>query len=168
MSLTKEYHPYCFKCYCVLNPDVEIKRRFKIKENLLAEALKNMKLSVDFIQDKKIDGGCSRRRPDFLFECFTHTVIVECDENGHSNYDTTCEIAKINEQFTDLADRPIILIKFNPDYDKESKTSCFDKEGKLIKTEWNKRTKLLKKELKRAIKGKNKKEDELITIINLF
>ena len=156
------------KCYCVLNPDVEIKRRFKIKENLLAEALKNMKLSVDFIQDKKIDGGCSRRRPDFLFECFTHTVIVECDENGHSNYDTTCEIAKINEQFTDLADRPIILIKFNPDYDKESKTSCFDKEGKLIKTEWNKRTKLLKKELKRAIKGKNKKEDELITIINLF
>ena len=39
MSRTKPYQPYCFKCYCVLNPDIEIKYRYKTKELLLAEAL---------------------------------------------------------------------------------------------------------------------------------
>jgi len=163
MSKNKTYQPYCFKCYCVKNPDIEIKRRYKTKENLLAEALKNMNLDIDFIQDKKIDGGCSLRRPDFLFDLFTHTVIVECDENDHKNYSTTCEIAKLNETFTDLADRPMILIRFNPD-NYEGK-SCFDNECKLIKGEWTKRIKVLKKELKKAIK---EIPDELITIKKLF
>lgn len=162
-SDNKTYRPYCFKCYCVLNPDIEIKRRYKTKENLLAEALKDMNLNINFIQDKKVNGGCSLRRPDFLFDIFTHTVIVECDENDHKDYSTSCEIAKLNETFTDLADRPMILIRFNPD-NYEGK-SCFDKECKLIKSEWNKRIKVLKKELKKAIK---EIPEELITIIKLF
>jgi len=164
-SRNKTYRPYCFKCYCVLNPDIEIPRRYKTKENLLAEALKE-NLDIKFIQDKRVNGGCSLRRPDFLFELFTHTVIVECDENDHKDYSTTCEIAKLNETFTDLADladRPMILIRFNPD-NYEGK-SCFDKECKLIKSEWNKRIKVLKKELKKAIK---EIPEELITIIKLF
>lgn len=165
MSGNKIYKPYCFKCYCVLNPDIEIKRRYKTKENLLAEALKQMNLGIDFIQDKPVQGGCSKRRPDFLFDLFTHTVIVECDENGHSGYDTTCEIDKLNATFTDLADRPMILIRFNPDRCKENKKSCFDKEGRLIKNEWERRIKLLKKEVKKAIRNI---PDELMNIIYLF
>lgn len=163
MSSNKTYNPYCFVCYCVLNPDIDIKRRYKTKEFLLAEALKDMKLGINFIQDKKVDGGCSLRRPDFLFDLFSHTVIVECDENGHRDYDTTCEIAKLNETFTDLADRPMILIRFNPD--KYEGKSCFDKDCKLIQSEWNKRIKVLKKELKKAIK---EVPLELITIKSLF
>ena len=73
----------------------------------------------------------------------------------------------MNETFTDLADRdrPMILIRFNPD-NYEGK-SCFDKDGtcKLIKGEWNKRIKVLKKELKKSIK---EIPEELITIIKLF
>ena len=163
MSRKKEYRPYCFPCYCVLNPDIEIKYRYKTKENLLAESIKNMNLTVDFIQDKKIEGGCSKRRPDFLFDLFTHTVIVECDENNHDNYDTTCEIAKLNDTFTDLADRPIILIRFNPD--KYDGKSCFDRDGKIIITEWNRRIKILNKELEKAIKFI---PEELITVKKLF
>jgi hypothetical protein len=49
-----------------------------------------------------------------------------------------------------LAERPMILLRFNPD--KFEGKSCFDKECKLIKGEWNKRIKVLKKELKKAIK----------------
>jgi len=132
----------------VLNPDIEIPRRYKTKEFLLAEEIKEF----NFINDKKIQGGCSRRRPDFLLDCFTHSVIVECDENNHNYYDTTCEIAKINETFTDLADRSIIMIRFNPDFCKENKKSCFTKDGKLIKNEWKRRIKILKKEIEKAIK----------------
>jgi len=115
MCGNKIYQPYCFACNCVRNPNIEIKRRYKTKENLLSEALKKMNLGIDFIQDKKVEDGCSKRRPDFLFDLFTHIVIVECDENNHNSYDTTCEIAKLNETFTDLADRPMVILRFNPD-----------------------------------------------------
>lgn len=90
-------------------------------------------------------------------------MIVECDENGHKSYSTSCEIAKLNETFTDLADRPMILIRFNPD--KYEGKSCFDKDGKIIKNEWNKRIKVLKKELKKSIK---EIPLELIIIKSLF
>jgi len=162
MSQNKTYRPYCFKCYCVKNHDIEIKRRYKTKENLLAEALKEMNLGIYFIQDKSV-GGCSQKRPDFLFDLFTHTVIVECDENGHRGYNTTCELDKLNATFTDLADRPMIIIRFNPD--NYQGKSCFDKECKLIKTEWNKRIKVLKKELIKSIK---KIPEELMNIIYLY
>jgi hypothetical protein len=39
MSTNKKYRPYCFKCFCVLNPDIEIPRRYKVKETHLQEAL---------------------------------------------------------------------------------------------------------------------------------
>ena len=100
---------------------------------------------------------------NFLFDLFTHTVIVECDENDHRDYDTTCEIDKLNATFTDLADRPMVLIRFNPD--KYEDKSCFDKDAKLIKNEWERRIKVLKKEVKKAIK---EIPTELITRINLF
>lgn len=160
-SQYKTYRPYCFQCYCVLNPEIEIPRRFKLRENHLADALSG----YGFIQDKRIEGGCSARRPDFLLECFTHVVIVECDENGHSGYDTNCEISRINETFTDLGDRPIVLIRFNPDVCKESGKRCFDKDGKLIKTEWTKRVKQLKLVVDESI---NNIPTKLLTEIHLF
>ena len=38
----------------------------------------------------------------------------------------------------------MILIRFNPDYCKENKKSCFDKDGtfRLIKNEWEHRIKV--------------------------
>lgn len=59
----------------------------------------------------------------------------------------------------------MILIRFNPDYSKQTKKSCFDKECRLIKTEWNKRIKVLKKEINKALK---EIPTELITTIYLF
>lgn len=141
----KKYQPCCFKCYCVLNPDIEIPRRYKVKETHLKEAIEEF----NFINDKRIEGGCSSRRPDFLLDLNLFTLIVECDENGHSGYNTTCEIAKLNDTFTDLADRPIVLLRFNPD--NYQGKSCFDKECKLMKTEWNKRIKVLKASIKKWI-----------------
>lgn len=140
-STNKTYKPYCFACYCVLNPDIEIKRRFKVKETHLQEAL----IDYNFINDKTIEGGCSKRRPDFLLDLLTHGLIVECDEHCHQGYSTTCEIAKLNDTFSDLADRPLVILRFNPD--KFEGKSCYDGDGKLIKTEWNKRTKVLKERI---------------------
>jgi hypothetical protein len=151
-----------------LNPEIDIPRRYKIKETHVKEALVNMKLPVNFINDKRISGGCSSRRPDFLVDLVLFTLIIECDENSHNRYDTTCEIAKLNDTFTDLADRPIVLIRFNPDFFQSK--SCFDKEGRLIKKEWIKRIIVLEKTIKKWLKRSN--EDyipkDLVTIEKLF
>ena len=65
--------------------------------------------------NKQINGGCSKRRPDIFIDMLTHCVIIEIDEEQHKNYDIICEIARLNELYTDLGDRPLILIRFNPD-----------------------------------------------------
>lgn len=158
-SSNKNYRPYCFACFCMLNPNIEINKRFKVKETHLREAL----INYSFVNDKVIDGGCSKRRPDFLLDLFTHVLIVECDENCHQGYNTTCEVAKLNETFTDLADRPLVILRFNPD--KYEAKSCFDGDGKLIKKEWAKRTKALKKRIDYWLKTV---PEELITTEYLY
>jgi hypothetical protein len=157
----KEYQPYCFMCYCNLNPNLEIPFRYRSKENLLAEELKE----YNFINNKKINNGISSRRPDFLLDCINHIIIIECDEHRHSRYQLNEENNRINEIIKDLKDKPLILLRFNPDVCKESKKKCFDKDLKLIKGEWNKRIKILKKEINIAI---NERPTELIIIKYLF
>jgi hypothetical protein len=56
----------------------------------------------------------------------------------------------------------MVLIRFNPD--KYNDKSCFDKEGRLIKGEWNRRIKMLKKEIKNC----QEIPEEVFTIKYLF
>lgn len=109
-----KYRGYCMRCFIHTFPDEKVSRNFKVKERHVNDFLENEYQDVEFSHDKSV-GGCSRRRPDWFFECFTHSIIVECDENQHQDYETTCEIQRINELYTDLAYRPIVFIRFNPD-----------------------------------------------------
>ena len=75
-----KYKPYCFLCYCILNPDVEIPRKYKLKEHYLRDELTIIYTYIQLVFDKKIDDDCSLRRPD---------VRIECDEHKHTVY--SCE-----------------------------------------------------------------------------
>jgi hypothetical protein len=94
----------------VLHPDVEIPKKFKIKENHVREYLKE---EITMIFDRKVEDGCSLRRPDVRVDFGTHTVIVECDENQHTGY--SCETKRMMEIFQDCGSRPIVFLRFNPD-----------------------------------------------------
>jgi hypothetical protein len=111
----------------VLHPDVEIPKKFKIKETHVREYLKaEFKEDITMIFDKKVADGCSRRRPDVCIDFGTHSVIVECDENQHRGYD--CETKRMMELFQDCGSRPIVFLRFNPDgYEEGGKKyqSCF-------------------------------------------
>lgn len=111
----KLYNGYCSRCFFHMFPDSEFSRNYKVKEKHVTDSVKEMFPDLNMIIDKRVHGGCSKRRPDILIELFTHIIIIECDENQHQDYNTTCEIARINELYTDLGDRPIIFIRFNPD-----------------------------------------------------
>ncbi len=66
--------------------------------------------------NRRIEGGCSRRRPDLFFDIGSHIVIVEVDENKHDEYDCTCENKRPMEISQDLNHRHIVMIRFNPDW----------------------------------------------------
>ena len=161
-----KYAPHCFYCYCMLNPGVEIPRQYKIKEHHVCDVLKTAFPETDLVFDKKVDNGCSRKRPDVRIECFTHTVVIECDENKHQGY--SCENKRTMEIFEDLGNRPIIFIRFNPDKC-SNRISCFSitKKGylSLNKKEFKHRMGELVGVIKQNIKNIPEKD---VSILKMF
>jgi len=146
------FRPYCFQCYCVLNPDADIPRKFMIKENYLRKELKEYFSDNELVFNKIIDDGCSQRRPDVRIELFSHSIIIENDEEQHKN--TSCENKRTMELFAALGNRPLVMIRFNPDkYTKHGVKiqGCFkdNKTGSLSinKKEWDKRISALMAEI---------------------
>ncbi len=139
-----KFHPYCFRCYCILNPDADIPRKYKFKEHYLREKLQDEFKDVKLVFDKRV--GESGKKPDVLIDCGTHCIVTECDENCHTYY--TCEEKREMQIFQDLGNRPLVMIRFNPDSYKEDSgrivPSCFTMTKtagwKVDKTEWERRT----------------------------
>lgn len=110
-----QYKGYCLRCFIHTFPNEPTTKNYKVKEKHIFDFEKEAFPNENISFNKQIAGGCSKRRPDTFIERYTHSVIVECDENQHETYNTTCEIQRLNELFTDLGDRPIVYIRFNPD-----------------------------------------------------
>ena len=126
-----------------------------------------------WVSDKKVQDGCSRRRPDLLLDMGSHIIIVEIDENKHTDYDCSCENKRLMELSQDVQHRPIVFIRFNPDdyiNDKgEIVKSCWrlNKLGvmQVMKTkekEWSERVEKLKDQIKYWIENKSEKTIEII------
>lgn len=164
------FHPYCFRCYCVLNPDTDIPCQYKLREHYLRDALRESFPGLEMVFDQPVDGGCSKKRPDVRIECLTHTVVIECDEGQHKSYQ--CENKRVMELFQDLGNRPLVVVRFNPDsYTEGSKqiTGCFNvaRSGAFSpnKQEWDWRLRELRRALNRHLRSVPEKD---ITIQNLF
>ena len=112
----KIYKDHCLRCFIYKFPDVEITRNFKVKERYVIDYIKQEFNKQDFIFDKVVDNGCSKRRPDAHIDLLTHIIIIEIDENQHSNYENICENKRSMELFIDFGNRPIIFLRFNPDH----------------------------------------------------
>jgi len=85
--------------------------------------------TFSWIADKRIQEGCSRRRPDLLLDLGSHILIVEVDENKHTDYDCSCEHKRLMELSQDVGHRPIVFIRFNPD-------AYTNPDGFLVKSCW--------------------------------
>jgi hypothetical protein len=131
---------HCLRCFIHLFPDKPVSRNYKIKEKHVTDYVKTvLAQDLNHLQaqyDKIIEGGCSRRRPDVLIDCLTHSIVIEVDENQHDTEEyCTCENKRVMELFTDLGSRPLVMLRFNPDEyidaagDKVS--SCFARHSKL-------------------------------------
>lgn len=115
VNMNKKYKPYCYQCFAKLNPEHEKVIEYKTKEN--AFTLKLKEKYKDSILDKKITGGVSNHRPDFLLNFDTYAIIVEIDENQHYRKDLYNKEAEDHrlECFKLSLYKPIIVIRLNPD-----------------------------------------------------
>ena len=173
----KKYDGYCLRCFIYLFPDKPVSRNYKTKEYSVVEFVKTKFPHFDFIADKIISGGCSRRRPDLFLDILYQIIIIEIDENQHTDYDCSCENKRVMELSEDLGHRPIVFIRFNPDdYKKDGKniTSCWgcDKNGicvvkKSKQKEWLERLNTLGDQIKYWTAPENM-TDKTIEIIQLF
>ena len=109
-----KYENMCSDCYYYTNPDAVLTRNHKTKENQIILDL-NKELNNIIIQDKRVSNEkeCSKRRPDGLIKLNDYNIIIEIDENQHSNY--ICENRRLMEIFEDLGQSVLTVIRFNPD-----------------------------------------------------
>ncbi len=108
-----KYSSYCARCYFYLNPNDPRIRNYKTKEHAFMIPLSEQ--YPEMVLDSVVRGGCSKRRPDGLLDCLTHSIIIEIDEGQHIGYDSLCNNRRNMELFTDLGNRPVIFIRLNPD-----------------------------------------------------
>jgi hypothetical protein len=174
---SNKYDGYCMFCYMNLFPDKPVSRNYKTKEYSVVENVKTNFPELTWVTDKKIQDGCSKRRPDLLLDLGYQIIIVEVDENQHIDYDCSCENKRIMELSQDVNHRPLIFIRFNPDeYQMENKTitSCWGINGRGIcavkkskKKEWEIRLETLREQIRYWIDPINK-TDKTIEVIQLF
>ncbi|CAM9807982.1 unnamed protein product, partial [Phaeothamnion confervicola] len=98
----------------------EMLRKEEVVFGTILELLPNI-TTWEHYGDCAVKGGCSKRRPDLRLELGVFTLIVEIDEEQHKN--RSCEEKRIGELFQDLGNRPLVVIRFNPDkYTREGAT----------------------------------------------
>jgi hypothetical protein len=172
-----KYDGYCLYCYINIFPDKQLSRNYKTKEYSVVDFVKNKYPNLNWISDKKISNGFSKRRPDLLLDLVYQIIIIEIDENQHIDYDCSCENKRIMELSQDVGHRPIIFIRFNPDdykFNNVNITSCWSQNNKGIcvvkkskEKEWNERLKSLENQINYWI-NPNNKTNKTIETIQLF
>ena len=177
-KVSEKYEGYCMICFMNLFPDKPITKNYLTKENNVRKFVLESFGDLSWIVDKKIKDGCSKRRPDLLLDLGYQIIIIEIDENQHITYDSSCEYKRLVDISDDLGNRPIILIRFNPDdyilQDGTKKQSCWsiNTKGlcsikKTYQKEWQERLNILKEKIIFWLNPENKTQD-LILMEHLF
>jgi len=146
---------YCRGCFVFLNPDHSSNKNFLYKQKEIIKELEE-EFKIDQT-DRRIQGGCSKRRPDVVIDRFSHVVIVEIDEDQHKYYNKECEQQRINDLYQDFGYRPIVMIRFNPDSYSifndwtQRILGMFDKQKRKRKVEYELRINKLKEVLNKHV-----------------
>ena len=169
--VSKKYEGYCLFCFINTFPDKPVSRNYKTKERAVCEFVINQ-FPYDWVSDKRIIDGCSKKRPDLFLDLGYQIIIVEVDETQHETYDCSCENKRLMELSRDVGHRSIVFIRFNPDgykHNGKNITSCWavNKKGICVvkKTkiaEWNDRLNSLRTQIQYWIDNHTNKTIETI------
>jgi hypothetical protein len=158
-----------------LNANKPAHRNYKTKEKEVALAITKIYPDATWILDKRIQDGCSARRPDVLLDLGYHVLMIEVDENRHDNYDCSCENKRLMLLSQDLGHRNMVVIRFNPDAYETSQgekvPSCWklNKRGvvhipKDQQNTWNNRIQQLLDTIQYWIENESEKQIEMVEL----
>ena len=175
---SSKYDGHCLRCFIYLFPDIPVYRNYKTKETAVKDFILEKFSNLNWIPDKRVYDGCSKRRPDILLDLGYQVIIIEVDEDKHNAYECSCENKRIMEISQDVGHRPIVFLRFNPDsyvnMDGEKIGSCWgtlktgiDTVKKEKKEEWEIRLDCLKSQIKYWINPKNK-TNKMIETVQLY
>ena len=173
-----KYRGHCLRCFMHLFPDEPVSRNYKTKEWAVSEFVRTAFPHYSWVCDRKIADGCSSRRPDLLLDLGDQVLVVEVDENQHVLYDCSCENKRLMQLSRDVGNRPLVVVRFNPDSYMTSSgntvTSCWgpNKLGisvvkKSKSEEWAGRLESLREQISYWIEPTNR-SDRTVTVVELF
>ena len=114
----------CVTFCSLIKRDQMMKTHIKKKEEFIGNLLKTEIKQELSHRDQIIDSSCSKVRPDFVFDCGTHFVIIEVDEHQHKSYSncgsTLEERQKMENKrmfmiFQSFGGPRTAFIRYNPD-----------------------------------------------------
>jgi len=107
--------------------------------------------------DEIVNSSCGRERPDFVWDCGTHKVILEVDEDQHKDRLRTCEQTRMIN-ITQAFFMPCIWIRYNPDKFKGQKATLHERD----------RLKTLQETLLYAFKSTPTTTNDVLRVIYLY
>jgi len=121
------------KCqYCDPN---EFNKTRLAKQNRVKQWLDANDIEYDSCDRRIENGQCFEYRPDFMFDCGTHMVVLEVDENQHKERAELCECVRMVNIFQSFG-MPTKFVRYNPDpyrMKKSKKDPTFNTRMKLLK-----------------------------------
>jgi hypothetical protein len=85
------------------------------------------------LYDRMIDKGeCGLERPDFLYDCGTHYLVLEVDENQHKDKSYSCDYTRMVNISQSLGLQTIFL-RYNPDSFKGGSVNLAKRRDSLLK-----------------------------------
>ena len=145
------YDDKCQKCFIKLHPSTVLYKNYKIKEMAVFEFIKETFPLYDWVSDKRIQNSKSKYRPDIFLEREEKNIIIEIDEILHYNYSKENESKRITQLFNDGKEKPLVVIRFNPDnYGNVKSCWYINLQGTCVlreKNNWNNRLNILKNEI---------------------
>ena len=76
-----KYLNYCLYCFINIYPDIKINVRYKIKEHVVIDFIKQNFPNFTWLHNKQVQDGCSKKRPDLQVHLGFQVIIVEIDED---------------------------------------------------------------------------------------
>ena len=168
-----KYKGFCLQCFVHLFPENQIVRNYKTKERIVVDFVMASFSEMTWTWDRRVVDGCSGARPDVICDLGDQLIIIEIDENHHGSYDSSCENKRLIKLSQDVAHRPIVVIRFNPDAyrtrDGVRHKSCFgfDGNGRVVVTEhvdWHHRLSCLKKTVQHWTTARTSKVLEVVPL----
>jgi hypothetical protein len=146
--------------FCMKDEENNVyKRRQKLKESRILKFLIET-LGEPSNCDKMIDSVCgkeAKHRPDIVYDCKTHVVVNEIDEEQHKHNCSLGEQNRMRNIFFAYEGIPVIFVRYNPDH--------FRVNGQKIVIPIAKREDILLRWVKKAIQEEPKYH---LSVIYLF